>query len=66
MAGMEDTDEGRESPPYSPPYNIVVYDDPTMAPNPTRNRIAKDRFPALFSTLKTQTYYDSSSRGSHM
>ncbi|CAF9935506.1 MAG: hypothetical protein HETSPECPRED_009811 [Heterodermia speciosa] len=36
-----------------------------MAPILPRKPVAKDRFPALFATLKTQTYYDSTSRGSH-
>ena len=34
-----------------------------MAPNPTRKLVAKDRFPALFSTLKSQAYHDPASRG---
>ncbi|MCJ1359252.1 MAG: hypothetical protein MMC33_009253 [Icmadophila ericetorum] len=34
-----------------------------MAPQPARKYIPKDRFSALFSTLKTQTYHDPSSRG---
>ena len=64
MDGMEESDKASDSPP-SFPTSPKAHDDPTMAPNPTRNRVAKDRFPALYSTLKTQTYYDSSSRGSH-
>ncbi|MCJ1411190.1 hypothetical protein MMC19_005278 [Ptychographa xylographoides] len=34
-----------------------------MAPAPPRKSIPKDRFSALFSTLKTQTYHDPASRG---
>lgn len=34
-----------------------------MAPVQPRKSVAKDRFSALFSTLKTQTYYDPSARG---
>jgi THO complex subunit 3 len=34
-----------------------------MAPAPTRKPVPKDRFASLFSTLKTQTYYDPASRG---
>lgn len=36
---------------------------PPMAPIQPRKSVAKDRFSALFSTLKTQTYYDPSARG---
>ncbi|KAA6406913.1 MAG: hypothetical protein FRX48_09211 [Lasallia pustulata] len=38
-----------------------------MAPAPPRKSVPKDRFAALFSTLKTQTYHDPASRtpGSH-
>ncbi|KAI9761384.1 MAG: Tripartite DNA replication factor [Chaenotheca gracillima] len=34
-----------------------------MAPLPARRSVSKDRFSSLFSTLKTQTYHDPSSRG---
>lgn len=34
-----------------------------MAPLPPRKPIAKDRFSALFSNLKTQTYHDPTIRG---
>lgn len=34
-----------------------------MAPIQPRKSVAKDRFSALFSTLKTQAYYDPSARG---
>ena len=34
-----------------------------MAPSTPRKAVPKDRFSALFSTLKTQTYYDPSTRG---
>ncbi|MCJ1257617.1 hypothetical protein MMC24_005443 [Lignoscripta atroalba] len=34
-----------------------------MVPAPPRRSVPKDRFSALFSTLKTQTYHDPSSRG---
>ncbi|KAG8533243.1 uncharacterized protein KY384_002026 [Bacidia gigantensis] len=34
-----------------------------MAPLPLRKPVAKDRFPTLFSTLKTQVYHDPASRG---
>lgn len=35
----------------------------TMAPPHPRRPIAKDRFAALFPTLKVQTYHDPASRG---
>jgi THO complex subunit 3 len=34
-----------------------------MPPTPVRRPISKDRFSAIFSTAKSQTYYDPSSRG---
>ncbi|MCJ1483577.1 hypothetical protein MMC06_003745 [Schaereria dolodes] len=34
-----------------------------MAPTPPRRSVPKDRFSALFLSLKTQTYHDPSSRG---
>ncbi|KAL8966907.1 MAG: hypothetical protein Q9197_005723 [Variospora fuerteventurae] len=34
-----------------------------MAPALPRKAVPKDRFPALFATLKTQTYHDPSTRG---
>ena len=34
-----------------------------MAPIPPRRPVAKDRFTALFSTLKVQTYHDPAARG---
>ncbi|KAI9800089.1 MAG: hypothetical protein M1825_004271 [Sarcosagium campestre] len=41
----------------------VVEESPSMAPVSTRRSVPKDRFSALFQTLKTQTYHDPSSRG---
>ena len=35
----------------------------TMAPPHPRRPIAKDRFAALFPTLKVQTYHDPAARG---
>ncbi|KAL8947841.1 MAG: hypothetical protein Q9222_005926 [Ikaeria aurantiellina] len=34
-----------------------------MPPTPPRKSVPKDRFPTFFSTLKTQTYHDPSTRG---
>ncbi|KAI9825477.1 MAG: THO complex subunit 3, partial [Phylliscum demangeonii] len=34
-----------------------------MAPPPARRSVPRDRFPTLFSTLKTQVYHDPASRG---
>lgn len=34
-----------------------------MGPPPPRKPVAKDRFSALFASLKTQTYHDPSTRG---
>ncbi|KAI9794687.1 MAG: NAD-dependent histone deacetylase sir2 [Piccolia ochrophora] len=54
------------SPPGSdslPPSPLLPLTAAVMTPTPLRRSIPKDRFSALFSTLKTQTYHDPSSRG---
>lgn len=44
---------------FSQPFVTVD----SMAPTTPRKSVPKDRFPTLFATLKTQTYYDPSTRG---
>ncbi|KAI9819893.1 MAG: hypothetical protein M1827_006463 [Pycnora praestabilis] len=51
-------------PPQEKPDSLTdVSEEGVMAPPPARRSVPKDRFSALYNTLKTQTYHDPAARG---